>query len=510
MTEISKAVLGIDLGTTFCSVAISKGVEGEYLIPNGDGKRATPSALHFFEPGSCVAGEEAVRMATLDPSNTIRFFKRHMGDPDFRVEFFGQTYRPQELTGLLVKRLVQDAEEALGVSVGAAVIAVPASFNSAQRSATVEAAELAGIEVLAIVNEPTAAALAHHANLELGSGQTLLVFDLGGGTLDATVMATNDQEHRILATSGDPLLGGKDFDEALLDFVADSVVEAGSPDPRDEPHAYQDLYERCVAAKIVLSAQTEARISVRLQGTSQTVRISREQLEALCQPLLSRCIETCKQVLERADVSPGDIDEILLVGGASRMPMVRASLSQHIESPIRAVDRPEELVAAGAAQFAKLIGEELLPPSGELQPVQRRVVDVTAHDLGLVVLDSQLQERILTLIPAATAVPAEKRGRFATAFDNMTAVQAEITEGTGTEREHIAVIGLLVLSTLPSRPKGAPIDVVYRYNKNQILEVDLVDVETGQCMAMQVELTGALDASEQVRARNTVAQTTVS
>jgi len=449
-------------------------------------------------------------MATLDPSNTIRFFKRHMGDPDFEVTFFGQSYRPQELTGLLVKRLAQDAEEALGCSVTAAVIAVPASFNSAQRGATVEAVELAGLEVLAIVNEPTAAALAHHAQLGFGTGQTLLVFDLGGGTLDATVMETNDQEHRIMATCGDPFLGGKDFDEALLDYVADSLISDGTPDPRDDPHAYQDLYERCVAAKIVLSAQQEAKIAVRTKGVSKTVVVTRDQFESLCHPLLKRCIETCKQVLEIADIQGSEIDEILLVGGASRMPMIHSLLSDHLDAPIRSVDRPEELVAAGAARFAKLLEPASEDPGpGTVRP-QRRVIDVTAHDLGLVVLDSQLQERILTLIPAATAVPAEKRGRFATAFDNMTAVQAEITEGTGTVREDISVIGYLVLNTLPSRPKGAPIDVIYRYNKNQMLEVDLVDVETGQCQALQLNLTGSLNEREQARARNTVAQTAVS
>ncbi len=505
-------VLGIDLGTTFCAMSVVDSSGRASILRNADGHHTTPTALYFYEANGCILGQEAVRMSVQEPTATVRFFKRHLGDPEYRVRFFGHDYSPQELNALVLRRLVADASEALGRPCKRVVLTVPASFNSAQRNAVVESAGLAGLEVLTLLNEPTAAALAHLADTgDKARGTTgdwtSLIFDLGGGTLDATVMVTEPTAHRILATTGQSELGGKEWDERLVAHVARICMDRVDVDPRDEPQAYHDLYERCVAAKLRLSVETTARVALRVAGQPVEVEIDRALFESLSQDLLDRCVTTATEALDLADVAPEALDEVLLVGGSTRMPMVQARLRALFGDIIACPDAPETLVARGAA-----LAGALSFPAADAAPLaaqQRRIQDVTSHDLGLVVLDADLVEQILTLIPTATSVPHATRGRFATAFDGMTAVQVEITEGSPDDRDVISVIGTLVLSDLPPRPRGTPIDVIYRYNSSQILEVDLVDVETGHCRAIQLKLAGSLEDRERSAARRVVQKTRV-
>jgi len=507
VTRRVEPVLGVDLGTTFCSMALCDPTGDCRIIPNADGRQTTPTALYFFDQDQCVLGEEAVRMSVLEPSQTVRYFKRHLGDPDFRVRFFGHDYSPQELTALVLRRLVADAEEALGEPIERIVLTVPASFNSAQRGAAIEAAELAGLDVLSLLNEPTAAAVAHQEGKDPAGTRTLLVFDLGGGTLDATVMITDPEAHQIIATTGQVELGGKEWDERIVAHVAEIAFQERGIDPRDDPHSYHDLYERSVAAKIRLSVEDTARVALRVGNEPLVVDITRKQFEELCTDLLSRCEDTAREAISLAHLEPTQLDEVLLVGGSTHMPMIRALLRRVFGDSVQSAEAPETLVAKGAALAGKLLAE---PRASDQAPPTRRIVDVTSHDLGLVVLDANLVEQILLLIPASTTVPHETRGRFATAYDGMTAVQVEVTEGKGVQRSQVAVIGTLVMDNLPPRPRGTPIDVVYRYNASQVLEIDLVDVETGQCRALHLQLAGALDPQERAEAIRSVHQTEVS
>jgi len=505
-------VLGIDLGTTFCAMSVVDASGRARILPNADGHRITPTALYFYAENSCILGQEAVRMSVREPTATVRFFKRHLGDPEYRVRFFGHDYSPQELSALVLRRLAADASEALGRQLKRVVLTVPASFNSAQRNAVVESAGLAGLEVLTLLNEPTAAAIAHLAeagsvSVETTDHWTSLIFDLGGGTLDATVMVTEPSAHRILATTGKLELGGKEWDDRLVSHVAQICVKRVGVDPRDDPHAYHDLYERCVAAKLRLSVDTASRVALRVAGEPVEVEIGRAMFESLSEDLLAQCAAAALEALDLAEVAPEALDEVLLVGGSTHMPMVREMLRSLFGDIITSPDAPETLVARGAALAGALsFPSEDTEASGA---PTRRIQEVTSHDLGLVVLDANLVEQILTLIPAATSVPHATRGRFATAYDGMTAVQVEITEGSLDDRDAISVIGTLVLNDLPPRPRGTPIDVIYRYNSSQILEVDLVDVETGICRAIQVKLSGSLEERERSAARRIVQATRV-
>ena len=538
-------VLGIDLGTTFSAMSIVDRFGKPVIVPNADGHPTTPSVIHFYHRDACVVGEEAVKMVVVDPTNVVRFIKRSMGEADFTLEFFGRSYTPQELSAIILRKLREDAEEALGREVKDAVITVPAYFNSAQRGATAEAGSLAGLNVLSIINEPTTAAIAYGIE-RLGTDRRLLVFDLGGGTFDVTLMEIRGVSFRTIASDGNAELGGKDWDDRLVNFVAEQFMEKHGSDPRDDPHRYQELYERCLHAKLSLSTRPRAVIPVTYRGHRLVVSVTREEFEGMSRDLVDQCTDTCRLVLERARCSWDDLDEVLLVGGSTRMPMISDRLrSMSGREPAEGVN-PDECVALGAAlagvlrhrpRHSALLahrqalarrargrkpGQAAAPtpeatsertplpkadaslgragtssgPSPTLDagapkptislalaqpdrsvtsagapwhadanngakshdlesspPVQ--ITDITSHALGIVVLDRDLQERVIHLIPTGTPVPCEKRGRFAYAYDGMTAVQVEVTEGDGGTRDEVKVIGEAILDNLPPGP-GAP------------------------------------------------------
>ncbi len=534
-------ILGIDLGTTYSAMAYVDKYGKPNIVPNADGHSTTASVIHFYDRYACVVGEEAVKMVVVDPTNVVRFIKRSMGETDFSLDFFGQTYSPQELSAFILKKLKQDAEEALGREVSQCVITVPAYFNSAQRGATAEAGEIAGFEVLSIINEPTAAAIA--LGLEyLGKNRRLLVFDLGGGTFDVTIMEIRGTTLRTLASDGNAELGGKDWDDLLLSYVAEQFHDKFGLDPRDDPLPYQELYERCLHAKVALSSKSKAVIPVNFRGHRMVVQVTRQQFQELCQDLVDQCIETCELVLGKAGFSWKHVEEILLVGGSTRMPMIRDTLRRVSgDKPVASGINPDEGVALGAAlagvfrhqpnhpalkahrsaiarrrnrsrspgkksAAAQRLGN---PPQGA-GLAQMKVKDASSHAMGVVVLDARHQERVVNLIPEATPLPTEKRGRFAYAYDNMTAVRVEVTEGTGNSRPDVAVIGEVVLENLPPRVRGTPIDVVYRYTENQILEVHVIDVETRALRRARLDLKGSLDHRRLSLARSALAKATVS
>ena len=524
-------VLGIDLGTTFSAMSVVDRYGKATMVPNANGRPTTPSVVHFYDQDAVVVGEEAVKMVVVDPLNVVRFIKRSMGDQDFQLEFHGRVYTPQEISAIILKKLKEDAEEALGRTVDDAVITVPAYFNSAQRDATHEAGVLAGLNVLQVINEPTAAAIAYGIE-DVGGFRRVLVFDLGGGTFDVTLMEIDGIAFRTLQSDGNAELGGKDWDDRLVNHVADVFEERFGCDPRDDLHSYQELYERCLAAKIALSTLPRAAITVNYRGKRMVVRVTREEFETMSADLLGQCEETCNIILERAELSWDDIQEVLLVGGSTKMPMVRGMLERVTGKTVLDGINPDECVAMGAALAGVLrhrpehpgmlaqrrdiarrrrAQDEGVDPDESAvettphEPAPTSIRDITSHALGAVVLDRRQNKRVVTLIPSATEVPCEKRTRFGYAYDNMTGVRLQVTEGEGKRIDEVKIIGEVILDKLPPRPKGTPIDVTYRYNVNQILEVDMMDVETRALTRVKIKLVGALEGEEREAAVRNVA-----
>lgn len=550
-------VLGIDLGTTFSAMAIIDRFGKPVILPNADGQPTTPSVIHFYHRDACVVGEEAVKMVVVDPTNVVRFIKRSMGEPDFSLEFFGRSYTPQELSAIILRKLREDAEEALGHEVRDAVITVPAYFNSAQRGATAEAGKLAGLNVLSIINEPTTAAIAYGIE-RLGVDRRIMVFDLGGGTFDVTLMDIKGVSFKTLASDGNAELGGKEWDDRLVNHVAEQFIDRFGVDPRDDAHRYQELYERCLHAKISLSSRPKAVIPVTYKGHRLVVTIGQDEFNALTTDLVDQCADTCQLVLERAKMSWADLDEVLLVGGATRMPMIRERLQALSgKVPSEGVN-PDEGVALGAALAGVLRHRPKHPAllshrqalaaksprtartrsstgSGPTIPPTNRaemndaspqapapspppappdlgevsVVDITSHTLGIVALDRELRERIVPIIPTGTPVPCEKGGRFAYAYDGMTAVRVVVTEGEGKDRDEVKTIGEVILDNLAPRPRGTVIEVVYRYGVNQILEVDVIDVESQVSRRARIDIRGGLSEEAMNRAMHNLARAQV-
>ena len=540
-------ILGIDLGTTFSAMAFVDRFGKAQIIVSAEGQPTVPSVVYFYDSDAFVVGSEAIKMVVADPANVARFVKRSMGEEDFTLEYFGRAYTPQELSAIILRRLKADAEEYLGYEIHDVVITVPAYFNAAQRAATAEAGMVAGFRVLSIVNEPTAAAIAYGIE-RLGGKRDFMVFDLGGGTFDVTIMRIDGHALRALATDGNAELGGKDWDDRLVSHVAEQFVARFGMDPRDDPQPYQELYERCLAAKIALSSQARVVVPVNYRGRRMAVPITVTEFNELCKDLVAQCIDTCVLALEKAGKTWGDLDDIVLVGGSTRMPMIQDALQSLAGRRPNAALNPDECVALGAAlagvyrhrpdhpAFTDLLPITLDEPDGARSgPAPRiaagpavsgvpsippdapatgtlpglTILDIASHPLGIIVLDTGLRERIVELIPEGSPLPTQQRGRFAYAYDNMTAVRVQITEGHGATRDEVMVIGDVILDRLPPRPRGTPIDVVYRYTADQILEIDIIDVETGASRSATVAIRGSLDAQQLERARAALSRATV-
>jgi molecular chaperone DnaK len=555
-------VLGIDLGTTFSAMSLVNRFGKPEIIANAEGFATTPSVVHFYDNDACVVGEEAVKMVVIDPENVVRFIKRHMGEEDFTLEFFGRPYTPQEISALILRKIKEDAEDLLGREIRDAVVTVPAYFHSAQRGATAEAGTIAGLNVLSIINEPTAAAIAYGLD-RIGGEKKLLVLDLGGGTFDVTMMEISGTKLSTKASDGNAELGGKDWDDRILNYVAEQFEEKFGLDPRDDSAPYQELYERCLNAKLTLSTKERAAIPVNYRGKRMAVRITRDQFEDLTRDLVQQCEDTSNIVLEKAGVTWADLDDILLVGGSTRMPMIRNMLKRLSGKEPASGVSPEECVALGASlagvfrhrpnhpalkaqraamkdraratkrrrKAAKIkdseartrppladrqkgpnaprgaviglaygghVAEEASSVRSDLAAALPDVIieDATTHPLGIIVLDRHRNERVVELIAEATVLPYEFRGRFAYAYENMTAVRVEVTEGTGSSREEVTVIGRVELTGLPPRPRGTPIEVIYSYGVDQILSVKVVDVESGVSRRVDIRFQGGLTATQ--------------
>jgi molecular chaperone DnaK len=501
-------VVGIDLGTTNSVVAVLEGGE-PVVITTAEGGRLVPSVVAFAKNGERLVGQTAKRQAAVNPENTIFSIKRFMGrahndvrseqvpyqvvtgpngDARVKIAQTGQTYTPQEISAMILQKLKKDAEAYLGEPVTQAVITVPAYFNDAQRQATKDAGKIAGLEVLRIINEPTASALAY--GLDKKSNETILVFDLGGGTFDISLLEVGDGVVEVKATSGDTHLGGDDWDAALVDDIAEEFKKDYGIDLRADRQALQRLKEAAEKAKIELSSMLETEVSLPFITADASgpkhlqVKITRAKFEQLTTLLVKRLRGPFEQALNDAKMSPAQIDEVVLVGGATRMPMVQQLVRELAggKEPNKSVN-PDEVVAIGAAIQAGVLG-------GEMKDVL--LLDVTPLSLGLETLGGVMT----TLIPRNTTIPYKKSETFSTADDNQTAVDIHVLQGERPMAADNMTLGRFRLEGIPPAPRGLPqVEVTFDIDANGILHVMAKDKATGK--EQQITITASTNLNKQ-------------
>jgi molecular chaperone DnaK len=479
---MASAAVGIDLGTTFSAIAWVNEHGVPEVLPNAEGERITPSVI-LFEDDNVVVGNYAKQAATVFPEQVVEFVKRQMGNEDYRFTYRGRSYSPEELSHFILAKLKVDAEKALGMPVDRAVITVPAYFNDKQRRATLRAGRMAGLDVLALLNEPTAAAFAYGLANQ-GKRSRVMVYDLGGGTFDTTIVDMDEREINVVATTGDHMLGGKDWDDAIIDHIAQAFIEKHGVDPRTDLVSMHDMRAKATSAKISLSKRPKVNIFHDFAGQVIRTTLAREDFESLTKPLLDRCERLTHRVLADAGLKTHDIDTVLLAGGSTRMPMVRDMLERVFGKPPATDINPDEAIALGAALTAAL---ESARRSGEKAPIDLRTHDVTSHSLGLaLVRDGKLANA--RIIDRNTRVPAERtRDDIATSFDNQTCVDLWLVQGEHDDPLACTVLGHFEFYGLPPRPAGkSRLSVTYRYNANAIVEVEAMDLESGQTLPYRI------------------------
>lgn len=478
-------VVGIDLGTTNSVVAVMEGGQPT-VIANAEGNRTTPSIVGFAKNGEKLVGLLAKRQAVLNPDRTIISIKRHMGT-DFKVAIDGKDYTPQELSAMILRKLVDDASKYLGEKVTKAVITVPAYFNDSQRQATKDAGRIAGLEVLRIINEPTAASLAY--GLDRKSDETILVFDLGGGTFDVSVLEVGDGVFEVKSTHGDTRLGGDDFDEKVMDWMVDEFKKQEGIDLRNDKQAMQRLKEAAEKAKCELSTVLETHISLPFITADQNgpkhleLTITRAHFNALTRELVERCRGPVEMALRDAKLSPSDIDEVVMVGGSTRIPAVQELVKQLTggKEPHQGVN-PDEVVAVGAAIQAGVL-------AGEVKDIV--LLDVTPLSLGI-----ETQGGVLTkLIERNTTIPVKRSEIFSTADDNQTSVDVHILQGERPMARDNKSLGQFRLEGIPPAPRGIPkVEVTFDIDANGILNVSAKDQATSK--EQKITITASTNLSE--------------
>ncbi len=476
--------IGIDLGTTNSVVAVMEGGKPT-VIANAEGSRTTPSIVGFSKNGERLVGQLAKRQAILNPDKTIASIKRHMGD-DYKVNIDGKDYTPQEISAMILRKLADDASAYLGEKVTSAVITVPAYFNDAQRQATKDAGKIAGLDVLRIVNEPTAAALAY--GLEKEKSEKVLVFDLGGGTFDVSILEIGDGVHEVLSTSGDTHLGGDDFDQKIMDWMCDEFKKQEGIDLRNDKQAMQRVKEAAEKAKCELSSVMETNINLPFITADANgpkhldLNLTRAKFEDLSRDLLNRCKTPVENALKDAGITKNDINEVVLVGGSTRIPAVQQLVKEYTgKDPNQSVN-PDEVVAVGAAIQAGVL-------AGEVKDIV--LLDVTPLTLGIETLGGVMTP----LVPRNTTIPVSKSQVFSTAENNQTAVDIHVLQGERPMAKDNKSLGMFRLDGIPPAMRGLPqIEVTFDIDANGIVNVSAKDKATNK--EQKITITNSSNLSE--------------
>jgi len=507
MVEASKPSeghsVGIDLGTTLSKLAYLDESGRPVLVPNAEGELLTPSVVAFTK-SSVLVGRDALRESLANPARAVLHVKRQMGNPKWRFKVDAETYTPETISALILKKVKQDAEVHIG-PIHRAVITVPAYFDDARRKATEDAGAIAGLEVLDIVNEPTASALAYGLGKAVEDG-IFLVYDLGGGTFDVTVIEKKDNEFITLATDGDVELGGKDWDERLVNHLADKFRKEFREDPREDPQAIAYLWISAEDAKKTLSRRDKTTVPVSYKGHWGNYEVTREEFESLSEDLLAVTQLTTEMVLEEAGITWEGVSRVIPTGGSVRMPMVQRLLERMRNKPAQTDVAVDETVAAGAAIHAAICalhGDERMHELG-VEAAERlgriRTVDVAAHALGLIIKDVRtLQYRNDVLIPKNSRLPASITKTYQTAYDGQQKIILQVVQGDAPDPSANITIGSVEVAGLPpGRPAGALVKVTYSYDRKGRIHVTAEDQQAGTVVSAEIARQAGLKAQEVV------------